>query len=125
MRKLIEVARILLGAIFLVLGLNGFFLFIPVPEYHPFMQLMVDSGFIYVEKAIEVICGILLLTNRFKPLALLLLGPIIVNIFLYHILMDPRNWPIAFVNMVFYGFLVWDNWDYFKPFLESKVHKQE
>ena len=102
MRWVFFFARILLGLIFVVFGLNGFFLFIPVPEFHPFMQLLVDSGFIYVVKALEVVGGLLLLTRVKVPLALLLLGPIVVNILLYHAFFDSRNWPIAILNLLLY-----------------------
>lgn len=102
MHWLFQLARLLLGLIFLTFGLNGFYTFIPVPEFHPFMQMLVDSGYIYVVKAIEVGGGILLLTNFKVPVALLLLGPIVVNIVLYHIFFDPRNWPISVLNAVLY-----------------------
>ena len=95
-------ARLLLGLIFVVFGLNGFITFIPVPELHPFMQMMVDSGFIYVVKALEVVGGLLLLINFRVPLALLLLGPVVVNILLYHAFFDPRNWPISVLNLVLF-----------------------
>ncbi len=104
---LLAIARYLLGLIFLVFGLNGFFIFIPVPDFHPFMQLLVDSGYIYVIKAIEVASGIMLLTNRYVLVALVLLGADIVNIALYHLLFDPRNWPVVPVLLVLYGVLVW------------------
>lgn len=65
MKYVVLTTQILLGLIFLIFGLNGFYTFIPVPEFHPFMKIMVDSGFIYAIKSIEVIAGILLLSNRF------------------------------------------------------------
>ena len=95
-------ARILLGLIFVIFGLNGFFTFIPVPTFHPFMQMLVDSGFIYLVKAIEVVGGTLLLAKFKVPIALLLLGPIVVNILLYHAFFDPRNWPVSVLNLVLY-----------------------
>ena len=121
MAWLYSTARILLGVIFLVFGLNGFFLLIPVPEFHPFMQIMVDSGFIYVEKTLEVEAGLLLLANRYVQLALLLLGPIVMNIALYHLLIDPRNWPIAWINLGLYGLLVYRYHPYFVPLLRMRV----
>jgi putative oxidoreductase len=95
MKYLYTIARLLLGSIFLIFGLNGFYTFIPVPEYHPFMKILVESGYIYLIKTIEVTAGILLLSNRFVPLALLLLAMDIVNITAYHILLDPRNWIVV------------------------------
>jgi len=91
MLPIIHASRILLGLLFLVFGMNGFYTFIPVPEYHPFMEILVSSGYIYLVKSAEVVCGILLLSNRFVPLALVVLGFDIINITTYHLLLDPRN----------------------------------
>ncbi|OKL40134.1 hypothetical protein A3841_17460 [Pontibacter flavimaris] len=122
MKTAVQIARVLLGLIFLVIGLNGFYTFIPVPEYHPFMEIMVTSGLILFVKAIEVMAGLLLLLNRFVLAALLLLGPVVVNIALFHLLIDHRNWPIAIVNLLLYGILVINYWQYFKVFLQPKLN---
>ena len=98
-------------------GLNGFFMFIPVTDFHPFMELLIESGYIYVVKTLEIIGGVLLLANRYIGITLLILGPIVINIFLYHLLLDPRNWPISVVNLVLYGILFWDNRSLFSDFL--------
>lgn len=95
MSYFVTTARILLGLIFLIFGLNGFYTFIPVPEFHPFMELLVESGYIYLIKTVEIIAGIMLLLNRCVPLALTLLAMDIVNITAYHVLLDPRNWGIV------------------------------
>lgn len=95
-----------LGLIFVMFGLNGFYTFIPVPEFHPFTAILVTSGYIYVIKVIEVTGGLLLLRNRFVPLALVPLGPDIANILMYHALLDRRNWPIAVINLVLFLFLM-------------------
>ena len=117
MRWLFLVSRLLLGVIFVIFGLNGFVTFIPVPELHPFMQMMVDSGFIYVVKALEVTGGLLLLTNFRVPVALLILGPVVVNILLYHIFFDPRNWPVSVLNLVLYLIVLARYWPFFSPML--------
>ncbi len=119
MHWLFLVSRLLLGIIFVVFGLNGFVTFIPVPELHPFMQMMVDSGFIYIVKALEVIGGLLLLTNFRVPLALLILGPVVVNILLYHTFFDPRNWPVSVLNLVLYIIVLANYWPLFRSLLTS------
>lgn len=114
-------SRILLGLIFLIFGLNGFYTFIPVPEFHPFMEILVSSGYIYLIKTVEVMAGLLLLSNRFVPLALALLIPDVVNITAYHILLDPRNWFIVPVLLILIGILVFSYWQYFKSLLSFKT----
>jgi len=89
------VARILLGVIFLVFGLNGFLHFIPMPppeglaqEYH---HALVASHYMDVVMGLQVVGGILLLTGHFLPLALTLLGPVIVNILLFSRNDEPKR----------------------------------
>ena len=79
----------------IIFGLNGFLEFIPVPEFHDFMKLLVDSGYIYFVKTIEIIGGACLVFPRAVNLGLLLLTPVIVNIVAYHWFLDHRNWPVA------------------------------
>ena len=122
MEKVVTVTRIILGTIFFVLGLNGFFTFIPVPEFHPFMEILVDSGYIYLVKSIEVIGGLLLLTNRFVPLALALLLPVIVNIAAYHALLDPRNGSISLILIFFSAILLLHYKSFYKPFFSARGH---
>jgi hypothetical protein len=116
MKVIVKITHILLGLIFFIFGLNGLYTFIPVPEFHPFMEIMVSTGFIYVEKVLEIIGGLLLLIRRFTLLALLILGPIVANILLFHLLIDPRNMIIAFVNLLLYGILLFHYRGYFQIF---------
>jgi putative oxidoreductase len=61
------------------------------PPFHPFMQTLVDSGYLLVPKLLELLGACLLLT-RFRALGLTLLWPVIVNITLFHALIDARSW---------------------------------
>ena len=118
---LITSSRILLGVIFLLFGLNGFYIFIPVPEFHPFMEILVYSGYIYAIKMVEVIAGLLLLINRYVPLALALLIPDVVNIAAYHILLDHRNWFIVPFLLILMGILLISYRQYFKSIFTFKA----
>jgi hypothetical protein len=93
------IARILLGIIFLVFGLNGFLHFIPMPPPSgvagQFLGVLYVSHFLVFIFLLQLIPAILLLVNRFVPLALTLLGPIIVNILLFHALMEPGGLPLG------------------------------
>lgn len=121
MKYVVLTTQILLGLIFLIFGLNGFYTFIPVPEFHPFMKIMVDSGFIYVIKSIEVIAGILLLSNRFVLLSIVLLTPIIINIVFYHLLLDHRNWQITLIISLLHGIIIGKYWKHFIMLLQAKT----
>ena len=98
------IARYLLGFIFLVFGLNGFLHFIPMPAptglAGQFMGAIFASNFFVVLFLFQVIPGILLLINRYVPLALSMLAPVILNIVCFHLLMAPAGLPIAIVVSV-------------------------
>jgi putative oxidoreductase len=98
------IARLLLGVIFLVFGLNGFLQFIHLPPptgvAAQFFGALFASHYYIVIFAVQVLGGFLLLVNRFVPLALVILGPIIVNIFFFHTLMAPAGIPLAILVVI-------------------------
>jgi putative oxidoreductase len=99
------IARILLGLIFFVFGLNGFLHFMPMGpmptgDAGQFIGAMFHSHYIFFVSAIQVIGGALMLAGRYVPLALIILGPVIVNILLYHCLMFPKGIGLALVVTV-------------------------
>src|SRR6201997_3090531 len=99
MRTASVVAQYLTGVIFLVMGLNGFLNFIPLPPpggiAGQFMSVLYVSHYLWVIFAFQVIAGVLLLVNRYVPLAVALLAPVIVNILTFHALMAPSGLPLA------------------------------
>jgi len=100
------IARYLLGLIFLVFGANKFHSFIPMPAptglAGQFLGALFVSHMLLFVAALEVIGGLLLLAGRYVPLALVLLGPVVVNIFLFDVTMDPSGLPIAVVTIVLF-----------------------
>jgi hypothetical protein len=103
----INISRFLLGLIFLIFGLNGFLHFIPMPPPSgvagQFIGALFVSKHLLVVSALQVISGALLLVNRYVPLAVTILGPIIVNILLYHVLMNPTGLGLAFFVAILWG----------------------
>jgi putative oxidoreductase len=93
------IARYLAGAIFLVMGLNGFLNFIPLPPpggiAGQFIGALYVSHYLWVIFAFQVIAGVLLLVNRYVPLAAAVLAPVIVNILTFHVSMAPSGLPLA------------------------------
>jgi putative oxidoreductase len=129
MKTAVLVARILLGLIFVVFGLNGFFLFITPPEHTPasgaFINLLVATGFMYVEKLFEIIGGALLLLDLYVPLALAILAPIVVSILLFPLLMERYTLVIGVVPFLLWGFLAWAYRRQFAPLLERRADAGE
>jgi uncharacterized membrane protein YphA (DoxX/SURF4 family) len=101
MKIAVLIARILLGLLFLVFGLNGFFHFIPMPPptglAGQYMGALFVSHYLVVVFLLEIAGGALLLAGRYIPLGLLLLGPVLVNILLFHSFMAPAGLPMAFI----------------------------
>jgi putative oxidoreductase len=103
------IARYLLGFIFLTFGLNGFLHFIPMPPptgvAAQFFGALFASRFYMVIFLLQIVPAVLLLANRYVPLALTILAPIIFNILCIHIFMAPAGLPLALVVTVLW-FLV-------------------
>jgi len=98
------ISRLLLGLIFVVFGLNAFLHFIPMPppsgQAGAFMGALFGSGYLYAVKVFEITGGLLLLSGRFIPLGLTLLGPVIVNILFYDLFLDRSGLPLGVVVAV-------------------------
>lgn len=104
MKIAVLIARVLLGLLFTVFGLNGFLHFIPMQAptglAGQYMGALFVSHYLVAVFLLQLIGGVLLLVNRFVPLALLLLGPVIVNILLFHATMAPEGLPLALFGIV-------------------------
>jgi putative oxidoreductase len=89
------IARYLMGLMFTVFGLNGFLHFIPNMPMPPlagqFIGVLVASHFAIPIFFVQLVCGVLFLINRYIPLALTMIAPVIVNILLFHLLMNPSG----------------------------------
>jgi len=99
MKIAVTIARILLGLMFTVFGANGFLHFIPMPPPSglagQYMGALFLSHYLVVVFLLQLVGGLLLLANRYVPLALVLLGPVIVNIVLFHSFLAPQGLPMA------------------------------
>ena len=102
--KIIDtIARVLLGLVFLFFGINGLMPtpFIPIPPMsghgQEFIGAMHATGYLTVVKVLEVLGALLLLSGRGAKLGLMILGPIVVNILLFHACMDSNGLAMALV----------------------------
>ena len=120
------IVRILLGLMFLVFGLDGFFHFIPTPKDIPADQVaigeaLMKGGYMTVVSGAEVLVAVLLLMNRFVPLALTLLAPILVGILTFHIAIAPKTIGPAIVVLVMELYLAWAYRGAFRPMLAART----
>ena len=126
MKIVAAIARYLLGLIFLVFGSNTFLNFIPQPPPPPgaageFSGLLQSTHYMYAVGAVMVVSAILLLANRFVPLALTLLAPVIVNIICFHALMAPAGLPMALFVAVLWGLVAYGVRSAFAGLLQVRV----
>jgi len=109
MKIAVVIARILMGVVFVFFGLNGFLQFLkaPLPTglAGQFLMALFQSHYVWFICAVQIVGGVLLLVNRYVPLALALLGPVIVNIILYHLLLNPAAAQLAVLVTILWFFL--------------------
>jgi uncharacterized membrane protein YphA (DoxX/SURF4 family) len=114
------ILRSLLGLIFLVFGLNIFLQFLPQPPLPPaageFFGALAKTGyFVPMIGATQVIAGALLLAGIAVPLALILLAPVVVNIFLFHVFLAPGGLPLALIVVALEVILAWMHREAYAP----------
>ena len=112
MSKVILVARLLLGFMFFFFGLNGILHFLPTPpmpdnDATRLATILMKSHWMTFVSLLQVIGGLLLLVGRYVPLGLVILGPIIVNILLYHFLLEPKGVVPGLIAALLEVFLIW------------------
>ena len=119
------IARLLMGLIFFVFGLNGFLHFIPAPPptglAGQFAGILFTSHLYVVIFGVQTIGGLLLLVNRFVPLALIILGPVIVNIFFFHVFMAPSGLPLAIVVVALWVIVAMRNKEHLAGILTQRT----
>lgn len=119
-----HIARVLLGLIFLVFGLNGFLHFIPMPpptgvagEF--FNGLYKSQYLLPLIAAVQVIGGALLLAGTLVPFALLLLAPMVLNIFFFHLTLAPQGLGLAALVTILLVVLAVYYWSVYKTIFET------
>ena len=125
-QKIYFLLRVVLGLIFTVFGANGLVMlyngngFIPMPEPDPEVMKTMNGLFavgylLPLVKSLEVLAGVMLLTGRYVNLALVFLGPIVVNIIGVHYFVEPQGLPMSIFIGIVYLALLRFRWQYFKP----------
>ena len=113
MKIAVLISRILLGLIFVFFGVNGYlnFLHAPMPtgQAGQYMGVMFGSFYMYFVSLVQLVGGVILLSGQFIPLALVLLGPVLVNILLFHISFLPSGLPPGILStvlwfIIFFGY---------------------
>ena len=122
------VTRVLIGLLFTTTGLNGFLNFMPAPDPSTmapagvaFTTALYATGYmLQLASGVQLVAGVLLVAGRFVPLALAILAPMVVNIFLIHVFLEPSGLGIAIVVVAAEIGLAWAYRDKFRPMLPAR-----
>lgn len=126
---LYNIARVLLGLMFVVMGLNGFLLFIPPPPASAMPPVVVQwnapmftTHFMWMTSGFQLLAGILLLLNRYVLVALIILAGVLINIVTFHITMWPQTlFPLPIVALILWFLTCWPIRDRFAPLFTAKL----
>ncbi len=125
MRIIHPIARVLLGLIFFVLGLNGFLWFLKAPPLTgpaaEWQAAITTSHFIWFTSGVQVIAGVLLVINRYVVLAIFVLAAVLANILAYHITIMPVTIAPALVTLVLWFVVAWPLRAYYAPLFVDKA----
>lgn len=125
MKILTVIVRTLLGALFLFASISYFFDLIPQPDLsepvRKFMEGVMATGYLMtLIKGTEVVGGLALISGMYAPLALVVLAPISLNIFLFHYFVDPKGMPVAIFVLVATLFLGYAYRDRYRPLFKAR-----
>lgn len=124
MKKAALAARIIFGLLWIIFGLNFFFHFLPQPPppeagLKYLGGLMAAPYFFPLLKVTEIVVGVMLLANIAVPLALVVISPIVIQILLYHTILDPSGAALAIVMTALNLFLGIAYLNSFKPLFKK------
>jgi len=114
-----KVTRSLLALILIVFGLNKFLNFMPLPPMpepaESFMGALMETGYIMViVAALEVISGIFLMINKYSALILVIVFPVLLNAFLFHLFLDFKGIGGALLALSLTVFLMYKSFNTYK-----------
>ncbi len=128
MKTAIVISRIILGLGFVVFGLNILHPFLPQPPIPDgslparFMGVMGPTHWMALVGLFQVFGGVFVLLGRTAPIGLTLLGPVLVNILAFHILlMGGAGLAPGLVFSALELFLIYSYRSYFAPIFAIKA----
>ena len=125
MKIAVLIARILLGLVFVIFGLNVYIMFMPAPQPQgdvgTLSTLMFSHHWFHFYALLYLIAGVLLLIGRYVPVALVLLGPILVNILLFHLTLAPAGIGPGLFCALLEVFLIYAYWPAFRAIFTAKM----
>ena len=124
MKLAVIIIRTLMGLLFLFASIVVLFNLMPQPEQTGnvklFMDGMIATGYLLtLIKVTELVCGLAFVTGFFVPLASVVISPIIINIFLFHLFVDQSGMGVSIFLVLANAFVAYSNWDKYRPMLAA------
>ena len=125
-RKILFVASLLFGLMFINAGLNKFFNYMPAPKDMPEDTLKVMGAFMQISwlmpliAVAEIVGGILVITNKYRALGAIIILPVMIGIILTHLTQIPSGLPIALVLFAINVWIIIENRDKYLPMVTSR-----
>ncbi|GAA3980155.1 hypothetical protein [Mucilaginibacter dorajii] len=127
MKTTVLISRLLLGFLYLTFGLDYFLHFIPYQPLHTgaagaFIAGLKGTGYFYpIQKVIQIVGGLSLLTNRYAPFSAVVLFPISLNVLLFHTFLVPSGWLMGVFLVLPNLLLGVGYWKYYSPMFVAKA----
>ena len=122
-KKIMFVVCLLFGLMFINAGLNKFFNYLPVPKDMPATMMKLMAAFMDIKwlmplvAVAEIAGGILFITNKYRPLAAIIIFPVMIGIVLTHIIYEPSGLPLALVLLAINLWVIIDNREKYRPMI--------
>ncbi len=123
-KKILFVISLLFGLIFINAGMDKFFHYMPVPEDMPENMVKVMTAFMTISWLmpligfVEIVGGVLFITNKYRALGAIIVFPVMVGILLTHIIDAPSGMPIAFVLFAINLWVLFENREKYMPMVK-------
>ena len=123
-KKIILVASILFGLMFINSGLNKFFNYMPMPKDMPESMMKLMGAFMSISwlmpliAVAEIIGGVLFITNKFRALGAIIIFPVLVGVLLTNIIYAPSALPIVFILLGIEIWVIIENREKYLPIIK-------
>jgi uncharacterized membrane protein YphA (DoxX/SURF4 family) len=124
-QKILFVASLLFGLMFINAGLNNFFNYMPTPDDTPESMIRMFTGMMEIVwlsplmGVVQIVGGILFIIPRYRALGALIIFPVLVGIILTHITVEPSGLPMTLILLAIHIWVIVENREKYKPIIST------
>ncbi len=124
-RKVVRTIQIIFGLWLILTTLGGLFRLFPAPQFNEtgmaFLVALFSTGYMmYLMQAIFILSGLMFIFNRWSAFGALLLAPVTLNIFLFHVFLDFEGFWMALIFTLLNVYLLIVHWSKYKPIFDNR-----